>query len=264
MTAVCRLLLFFSSGARELLARRPFCRSLPRGLCRDGPRQRLLHRRLHQVRCRLARPSHRFGRFWGYCCAHASTVLDGARSLSRADSKSSPPPFTARPEWPAFLEWIASAMNSTAGLDASCVAAAAKAGRSPGEACTLPEDVAPHIDVPLFVMNSKYDPAMLSISSTARYAPVALTSHPLPTPMSSLAGANAGYLQSSTMVPSHPLFSSSFLLFFLSLSLSLSHTCSLSLALAFIHPLPSHIRPERPRRSTSSRPASCPRLNRRC
>jgi hypothetical protein len=49
--------------------------------------------------------------------------------------------------------------SSTEGLDASCVAAAAKAaggGKSPGEACTLPEDVAPHIQVPLFVMNSKY------------------------------------------------------------------------------------------------------------
>lgn len=54
--------------------------------------------------------------------------------------------------WPAALQWIASAMNSTAGLDESCVAAAAKAGKGPGEACTLPEDVAPYIQVPLFVM----------------------------------------------------------------------------------------------------------------
>ena len=71
-----------------------------------------------------------------------------------------------KPEWPTSLQWIASAMNSTTGLDASCVAAAAKAGKqTPGQACTLPEDVAPHVQVPLFVMNSKYDPAMISISS---------------------------------------------------------------------------------------------------
>jgi hypothetical protein len=73
-----------------------------------------------------------------------------------------------KPGWPLALEWIASAMNNTLGLDTSCVAAAAKAGRSAGEACTLPEDVAPHVQVPLFVMNSKYDPAMISISSTVK------------------------------------------------------------------------------------------------
>eukprot|EP00756_Hemistasia_phaeocysticola_P045919 Hpha_TRINITY_DN19675_c0_g1::TRINITY_DN19675_c0_g1_i1::g.186252::m.186252/K19882/NOTUM; O-palmitoleoyl-L-serine hydrolase len=72
-----------------------------------------------------------------------------------------------KPEWPASLEWIVSAMNSTAGLDASCVAAAQASGKTPGQACTLPEDVAPHIQVPLFAMNSKYDPAMISISSKA-------------------------------------------------------------------------------------------------
>ena len=38
-------------------------------------------------------------------------------------------------------------MNSTAGLDASCVLAAQKANKDPAEACTLPEDVAPHVQV---------------------------------------------------------------------------------------------------------------------
>ena len=75
-----------------------------------------------------------------------------------------------KPAWPAALKWIASAMNSTAGLDASCVAAATASGKTPGEACTLPEDVAPHIEVPLFTMNSKHDPAMISISSMAKSA----------------------------------------------------------------------------------------------
>ena len=73
-----------------------------------------------------------------------------------------------KPAWPAALQWIASAMNATAGLDASCVAAAVAAGKSPGAACTLPEDVAPHISVPLFVVNSKFDPAMISISSKSK------------------------------------------------------------------------------------------------
>ena len=39
------------------------------------------------------------------------------------------------------------AMNSSSGLDRSCVAAAAKRGKSAAEACTAPEDVAPHIQV---------------------------------------------------------------------------------------------------------------------
>jgi hypothetical protein len=73
-----------------------------------------------------------------------------------------------KPEWPASLQWIVQAMNSTRGLDASCVAAAARQRLPPGEACTLPEDVAPYISVPLFVMNSMYDPAMLSISSKCK------------------------------------------------------------------------------------------------
>ena len=59
-------------------------------------------------------------------------------------------------------------MNSTAGLDASCVAAAAQRGDTPGAACTLPEDVAPHISVPVFTMNSKYDPALISISTAVK------------------------------------------------------------------------------------------------
>ena len=73
---------------------------------------------------------------------------------------------TSNPAWPATLRWIAEQGNATggAGLDASCAAAAVAAGKTAAEACTLPEDVAAHVDVPLFVMNSKYDPALDSIS----------------------------------------------------------------------------------------------------
>lgn len=71
----------------------------------------------------------------------------------------------SKPGWPSSLQWIADAMNSTAGLDSSCVAAAEAAGKTAGEACTLPEDVTPHIDVPVFVVNSRFDPTMKSIST---------------------------------------------------------------------------------------------------
>ena len=72
----------------------------------------------------------------------------------------------SKPAWPAALRWIAEAGNATggAGLDASCAAAAAAAGRTAAEACTLPEDVAPHVATPLFVMNSRYDSALDGIS----------------------------------------------------------------------------------------------------
>ena len=55
-------------------------------------------------------------------------------------------------------------MNGTRGLNANCVKAARAAGKDPAVVCTLPEDVAPHIEVPLFVMNSRFDPGLISIS----------------------------------------------------------------------------------------------------
>jgi len=71
----------------------------------------------------------------------------------------------SKPAWPAALSWIATAMNSTAGLDQSCVLAADVAGRSPADSCTLPERVAHHVTVPIFVLNSRFDPALRSITS---------------------------------------------------------------------------------------------------
>jgi hypothetical protein len=58
-------------------------------------------------------------------------------------------------------------MNSTSGLDASCVAAATAAGQTAGAACTLPEKVSKHISTPVFVMNSRFDPALLSICTNS-------------------------------------------------------------------------------------------------
>jgi hypothetical protein len=51
----------------------------------------------------------------------------------------------SKPSWPKGLQWIAEQMNSTSGLDASCVADALAKGKSPAVECTLPEKVAPYI-----------------------------------------------------------------------------------------------------------------------
>ena len=59
---------------------------------------------------------------------------------------------------------MATLQNSTSGLNAACVAAAAAAGTDP-VACILPEVAAPHVAAPLFVLNSRYDPALDSISA---------------------------------------------------------------------------------------------------
>ena len=52
-------------------------------------------------------------------------------------------------------EWYKK-INASAGLDQSCVEAA---GEDPYTACLSPEDVAPHVSTPLFMMNSRFDAA---------------------------------------------------------------------------------------------------------
>jgi len=64
----------------------------------------------------------------------------------------------AHASWPAALEWVAAQGNASAALSAACVAAHG-AG-----ACMLPEVAAPFIRSPLFVVNSRFDPALDSIS----------------------------------------------------------------------------------------------------
>lgn len=73
-----------------------------------------------------------------------------------------------KPSWPQSLQWIATQMNSTAGLDQSCVLDALSRSQNPAKVCTLPEDVSRHIKTPLFVMNSRFDPAMITISTGGR------------------------------------------------------------------------------------------------
>ena len=68
--------------------------------------------------------------------------------------------------WPeALVGFVAANGNATAYLNQACVAARAAAGAEPLD-CILPEVAAPHIPTPLFVFNSKYDPALLEISAS--------------------------------------------------------------------------------------------------
>ena len=65
--------------------------------------------------------------------------------------------------WPAGLRAMVAMANSTAALNARCVAAKAAAGGDAAD-CALPEVAAPFIATPLYVMNSRYDPALYSIA----------------------------------------------------------------------------------------------------
>jgi len=62
-------------------------------------------------------------------------------------------------KWPDALLNMVQFMNATAGLDASCVAALSATGGDPAT-CAFPEVVAKHISTPLFVVNSRFDPAL--------------------------------------------------------------------------------------------------------
>jgi len=70
-----------------------------------------------------------------------------------------------KPAWPQSLTWISRAMNNTEALNQGCVKSALAASKDPTVVCVLPEDTAPHVQTPLFVMNSRFDPTMDSISA---------------------------------------------------------------------------------------------------
>ena len=67
------------------------------------------------------------------------------------------------PAWGAALQWMVHAMNGTGGLNAACVGDAVRRGVDPA-LCSYPQSFAPFIAAPLFVINSRYDPALDSIS----------------------------------------------------------------------------------------------------
>jgi len=68
------------------------------------------------------------------------------------------------PQWKQTLTWVSTNGNSTAYLNQACVAAKRASGDDPFS-CIFPEVVSPFITTPLFVVNSKYDPALTSISA---------------------------------------------------------------------------------------------------
>lgn len=71
------------------------------------------------------------------------------------------------PQWRDSLLNIVQFMNSTAGLDASCVEALTASGGNPAT-CAFPEVVARHVTTPTFVMNSRFDPALDGITEGAK------------------------------------------------------------------------------------------------
>jgi O-palmitoleoyl-L-serine hydrolase len=66
------------------------------------------------------------------------------------------------PGWTDALTWVVSQGNSTDGLNQACVQAQRAAGEDPLQ-CAFPEVAAAHVSTPLFVMNSRFDPALDSI-----------------------------------------------------------------------------------------------------
>ena len=93
-----------------------------------------------------------------------SALLPGARVWASPDSGYFYADDAAYPAWRAELLALVAMANATGGLDASCVAAQRAAGLSPAE-CAFPEVVTPYITTPLFVMNSRFDPALDSIAA---------------------------------------------------------------------------------------------------
>jgi hypothetical protein len=99
------------------------------------------------------------------CYSHADSLralLPQARVLAAPDSGFFYA-YDLYPSWPrALVQFVAANGNATAFLNQACVAAQLAAGHDPLE-CILPEVAAPFISTPLFVMNSKYDPALFQI-----------------------------------------------------------------------------------------------------
>eukprot|EP00051_Salpingoeca_urceolata_P009780 m.118854 g.118854 ORF g.118854 m.118854 type:complete len:430 (+) comp16444_c0_seq1:1528-2817(+) len=63
------------------------------------------------------------------------------------------------PQWGKSLDWVVSYMNSTAGLNQACVRDHVAKGMDPLQ-CRFPEVTVEHVQTPLFVLNSKIDPAL--------------------------------------------------------------------------------------------------------
>lgn len=66
------------------------------------------------------------------------------------------------PAWGAELRWVIAQGNGTGGLNAACVAARLGAGGDPAD-CAFPDVGAAYVRSPLFVVNSRFDPALDTI-----------------------------------------------------------------------------------------------------
>jgi hypothetical protein len=91
----------------------------------------------------------------GFFISYAGCAPNASDPVARFNCTGPPSPWdnAARRAWYGGRAGINA---SAAGLDASCVAAH---GADFAARCLLPEDVAPHVSTPLFVMNSRYDAA---------------------------------------------------------------------------------------------------------
>ena len=92
-----------------------------------------------------------------------TALLPAARVWAAPDSGFFVANVPNHPSWAAGLKAMVAMANSTGALNANCLAAQAGSGADPAT-CAFPEVLAPYIATPLFVMNSRYDPALYSIS----------------------------------------------------------------------------------------------------
>jgi hypothetical protein len=93
-----------------------------------------------------------------------SALLPSARVWAAPDSGFFYAGDGGHPSWRAELAALVDMANATAGLDASCVAAQLAAKR-PAAECAYPEVFSEHISTPMFIMQSRFDPALDSISA---------------------------------------------------------------------------------------------------
>jgi len=87
-----------------------------------------------------------------------SSLLPAAKVWAAPDSGFFFANETSFPSWKAGLLAMVTMANST--LNTNCVAAMTASGSDP-LTCAFPEVLAPYIQTPLFVMNSRYDPGAL-------------------------------------------------------------------------------------------------------
>lgn len=92
-----------------------------------------------------------------------TAMLPAARVVAAPDSGFFFTQGAGYPAWNSSLYWVASNGNATRWLNDDCVAALTASGTDPLW-CIFPETASKFIKTPLFIMNSRYDPALDGIS----------------------------------------------------------------------------------------------------